>query len=58
MIELIERAVEYKARAGPSSDSDQDDDGDSQTSGDGWEYPTIRAPSNESTIRNNPNIEL
>uniref|UniRef100_A0AC34G0E9 Protein kinase domain-containing protein n=1 Tax=Panagrolaimus sp. ES5 TaxID=591445 RepID=A0AC34G0E9_9BILA len=53
LIELIERAVEYKARAGPSSDSDQDDDADSQTSGDGWEYPTIRAPTSESTIKHN-----
>jgi serine/threonine-protein kinase 24/25/MST4 len=51
LIELIERAVEYKARAGPSSDSDQDDDADSLTSGDGWEYPTIRAPTSESGNR-------
>uniref|UniRef100_A0AC34RD98 Protein kinase domain-containing protein n=1 Tax=Panagrolaimus sp. JU765 TaxID=591449 RepID=A0AC34RD98_9BILA len=52
LTELIERAVEYKARAGPSSDSDQDDDAESQTSSDGWEYPTIRAP-NESRSRTN-----
>lgn len=47
LTELIERAVEYKARAGVSSDSDDNDDAESQTSGDGWEYPTIRAPATE-----------
>ncbi|KAE9549021.1 hypothetical protein FO519_007765 [Halicephalobus sp. NKZ332] len=44
LTELIERAMQYKARAGPSSDSDQDDDAESQASSDGWEYPTIRNP--------------
>lgn len=29
LIDLIERSVEYKARLGPSSDSDQDEDADS-----------------------------
>uniref|UniRef100_A0A7E4V501 non-specific serine/threonine protein kinase n=1 Tax=Panagrellus redivivus TaxID=6233 RepID=A0A7E4V501_PANRE len=54
MIELIERAVEYKARAGPSSDSDQDDDAESQASGDGWDYPTVRAPKNSNPLEEYP----
>lgn len=46
LIELIERTAEYKARLGPSSDSDADDDLESQSGNDGWEYPTIKNPSN------------
>ncbi|CAD5230515.1 unnamed protein product [Bursaphelenchus okinawaensis] len=42
LIDVIERAAEYKSRQVPSSDSDQDDDNDSTGSADQWEYPTVR----------------
>lgn len=53
LIELIEKAVEYKSRAGPSSDSDQDDNVESEANSDGWDYPTIRA-STETQRRQSP----
>lgn len=42
LIDVIERAAEYKSRQVPSSDSDQDDDNDSTGSADQWEYPTVK----------------
>ncbi|VDM40242.1 unnamed protein product [Toxocara canis] len=66
LIELIERSAEYKARLGPSSDSDQDDDLDSSNGTNDWEFTTVRAPQkpsisnqesdNQDTVRVRPNV--
>uniref|UniRef100_A0A915BXK1 non-specific serine/threonine protein kinase n=1 Tax=Parascaris univalens TaxID=6257 RepID=A0A915BXK1_PARUN len=66
LIELIERSAEYKARLGPSSDSDQDDDLDSNNGTNDWEFSTVRAPQkasvsdqeadNQDTVRVRPSV--
>uniref|UniRef100_A0A0M3I966 Protein kinase domain-containing protein n=1 Tax=Ascaris lumbricoides TaxID=6252 RepID=A0A0M3I966_ASCLU len=66
LIELIERSAEYKARLGPSSDSDQDDDLDSNNGTNDWEFTTVRAPQkasisdqeadNQDTVRVRPSV--
>ncbi|PAV65518.1 hypothetical protein WR25_04140 [Diploscapter pachys] len=42
LIELIERAAEYRSRTGVSSDSDVDEDSDGGGTSNNWEYPTVR----------------
>ncbi|CAI4223053.1 unnamed protein product [Auanema sp. JU1783] len=44
LVDLIERAAEYRARTGVSSDSDVDDDSDGGTGSSSWDYPTVRGP--------------
>ncbi|VDM55169.1 unnamed protein product [Angiostrongylus costaricensis] len=48
LVELIERAKEYRTRTGVSSDSDLDEDSDGGGGTNGWDYPTVRGgPANE-----------
>ncbi|KJH46305.1 kinase domain protein [Dictyocaulus viviparus] len=47
LVELIERAKEYRTRTGVSSDSDLDEDSDSGGGTNTWDYPTVRGPTNE-----------
>ncbi|CAB3396614.1 unnamed protein product [Caenorhabditis bovis] len=54
LVELIERAAEYRARLGVSSDSDLDDDSDGGGGTSKWDYPTVRGPHqtvDEGTVR-------
>ncbi|CAD6193909.1 unnamed protein product [Caenorhabditis auriculariae] len=50
LIELIERAAEYRARTGVSSDSDLDEDSDGGGATN-WDYPTVRGEKIENTVR-------
>ncbi|VDM08476.1 unnamed protein product [Wuchereria bancrofti] len=43
LMDLIERSADYKARLGPSSDSDQDEEVDS-SGGTDWVFNTIKTP--------------
>uniref|UniRef100_A0A0K0D1Z8 non-specific serine/threonine protein kinase n=1 Tax=Angiostrongylus cantonensis TaxID=6313 RepID=A0A0K0D1Z8_ANGCA len=48
LVELIERAKEYRTRTGVSSDSDLDEDSDGGGGTNSWDYPTVRGgPANE-----------
>uniref|UniRef100_A0A8R1DNG5 Programmed cell death protein 10 dimerisation domain-containing protein n=1 Tax=Caenorhabditis japonica TaxID=281687 RepID=A0A8R1DNG5_CAEJA len=44
LVELIERAAEYRSRTGVSSDSDLDEDSDGGGGTSKWDYPTVRGP--------------
>ncbi|CAI2353074.1 unnamed protein product [Caenorhabditis sp. 36 PRJEB53466] len=44
LVELIERAAEYRSRTGVSSDSDLDEDSDGGGGTSNWDYPTVRGP--------------
>ncbi|EYC29750.1 hypothetical protein Y032_0006g3161 [Ancylostoma ceylanicum] len=47
LVELIERAREYRSRTGVSSDSDLDEDSDGGGGTNAWDYPTVRGAANE-----------
>ncbi|KIH46241.1 hypothetical protein ANCDUO_23708, partial [Ancylostoma duodenale] len=47
LVELIERAREYRSRTGVSSDSDLDEDSDGGGGTNAWDYPTVRGAGNE-----------
>lgn len=47
LVELIERAREYRSRTGVSSDSDLDEDSDGGGGANSWDYPTVRGANNE-----------
>ncbi|KAK5967469.1 Mitogen-activated protein kinase kinase kinase kinase [Trichostrongylus colubriformis] len=49
LIELIERAREYRSRTGVSSDSDLDEDSDGGGGSNSWDYPTVRGPTSDRT---------
>lgn len=42
LVDLIERAAEYRSRTGVSSDSDLDEDSDGGGGTSKWDYPTVR----------------
>ncbi|PIC27961.1 hypothetical protein B9Z55_020041 [Caenorhabditis nigoni] len=44
LVDLIERAAEYRSRTGVSSDSDLDEDSDGGGGTSKWDYPTVRGP--------------
>uniref|UniRef100_A0A1I7UK75 non-specific serine/threonine protein kinase n=2 Tax=Caenorhabditis tropicalis TaxID=1561998 RepID=A0A1I7UK75_9PELO len=44
LVDLIERAAEYRSRTGVSSDSDLDEDSDGGSGTSKWDYPTVRGP--------------
>ncbi|CTQ86897.1 non-specific serine/threonine protein kinase [Caenorhabditis elegans] len=44
LVDLIERAAEYRLRTGVSSDSDLDEDSDGGGGTSKWDYPTVRGP--------------
>ncbi|KAK6757867.1 hypothetical protein RB195_015595 [Necator americanus] len=47
LVELIERAREYRSRTGVSSDSDLDEDSDGGGGTNAWDYPTVRGTASE-----------
>ncbi|VDL73401.1 unnamed protein product [Nippostrongylus brasiliensis] len=47
LVELIERAREYRSRTGVSSDSDLDEDSDGGGGTNSWDYPTVRGNNND-----------
>ncbi|CAJ0588051.1 unnamed protein product [Cylicocyclus nassatus] len=47
LVELIERAREYRSRTGVSSDSDLDEDSDGGGGTNSWDYPTVRGNASE-----------
>ena len=47
LIEFIERAAEYRARAEVSSDSDVDSDTENDKNMSSWSYPTVKSGVNE-----------
>ncbi|KHJ94386.1 kinase domain protein [Oesophagostomum dentatum] len=47
LVELIERAREYRSRTGVSSDSDLDEDSDGGGGTNSWDYPTVRGAAND-----------
>ncbi|KAK6032568.1 kinase domain protein, partial [Ostertagia ostertagi] len=49
LVELIERAREYRSRTGVSSDSDLDEDSDGGGGSNSWDYPTVRGPASDRT---------
>ncbi|XGW07003.1 hypothetical protein V3C99_016927 [Haemonchus contortus] len=49
LVELIERAREYRSRTGVSSDSDLDEDSDGGGGSNSWDYPTVRGATNDRT---------
>uniref|UniRef100_A0A0R3RR22 non-specific serine/threonine protein kinase n=1 Tax=Elaeophora elaphi TaxID=1147741 RepID=A0A0R3RR22_9BILA len=54
LMDLIERSADYKARLGPSSDSDQDEEADN-SGGTDWVFNTIKTPQCTSDIIDDQN---
>ncbi|VBB27641.1 unnamed protein product [Acanthocheilonema viteae] len=54
LMDLIERSADYKARLGPSSDSDQDEEADN-SGGTDWVFNTIKTPQSTSDLTNDQN---
>ncbi|KAJ1362514.1 Germinal center kinase 1 [Parelaphostrongylus tenuis] len=50
LVELIERAKEYRTRTGVSSDSDLDEDSDGGGGTNRWDYPTVRGGSTNERV--------
>uniref|UniRef100_A0A8R1XVP2 Protein kinase domain-containing protein n=1 Tax=Onchocerca volvulus TaxID=6282 RepID=A0A8R1XVP2_ONCVO len=54
LMDLIERSADYKARLGPSSDSDQDEEADN-SGGTDWVFNTIKTPQNTNDVMDDQN---
>ncbi|VDO43221.1 unnamed protein product, partial [Onchocerca flexuosa] len=54
LMDLIERSADYKARLGPSSDSDQDEEADNSGGAD-WVFNTIKTPQHTNNVMDDQN---